>query len=421
MNRIPLLDSTLVRHAPVAATFAIAAVFAFALHDITITNVPEFDVGLALAAVATALSVVPALTFMGTLLFTVVPMIDILAIALLRATTGDGASVFTGLVVLPVVWLASSAGGRAMVYALVGSAVVLLAPFALSPGTRPTGADVVRIIVTLTVMTTVALVVNILARATRIEVLDAQHNEVRGIAELDRAAAVQRSLWPEADVTVAEGISVAGRCLPAKTVGGDFFDWYDTGDGIALSIGDVMGKGVGAGLIAAAVRAAVRSAHAIPDPVEALRRASDGLEVASSAADVNFTTLFHARLSSDGELRWADAGHGLAAILRTTGEVDRLFSRDVPLGLSVGEEWQSHTTRLEPGDVLVSVSDGVLDLFGGQPEALKGLTEIARRTYEPASIVAEACALAERVPHDDDVTVVAMRREPLQQSQADAG
>jgi serine phosphatase RsbU (regulator of sigma subunit) len=187
---------------------------------------------------------------------------------------------------------------------------------------------------------------------------------------------------------------------------------------MAITLGDVMGKGVGAGLIAAAVRASVRSAHSVDDPAEALLRASDGLEVARDNSDVTFTTLFHARLSTDGTLRWADAGHGLSAIMRADGSVERLISPDLPLGIRVTDSWKTRTTHLEPAELLVSVSDGVLDLFGGTEETIDGMSAIARRDPEPAAIVAALAALAERTPHDDDVTVVVVRRTPVRQKQA---
>jgi serine phosphatase RsbU (regulator of sigma subunit) len=351
------------------------------------------------------------------MLFTVVPAIDFVAIALLRSATGGAASVFTALVVLPVFWVAGSEGRRSVVYAVVGSLVVILAPLALDPGSSISSAEVLRLAVYIIVFGTVAGAVNVLTARARLRVRNAQANEGLVVEEIDRAAAVQRSLLPDSNLTIGDDISVAGTCLPAKTVGGDFFDWYDTGDGVAITIGDVMGKGVGAGLIAAAVRASVRSAHAVDDPAEALLRASDGLEVATTATEVTFTTLFHARLSTDGLLRWADAGHGLSAIVRPDGSVEHLSSQNLPLGLQIGEHWQTNTTRLDPGDVLVSVSDGVLDLFDGVDEAIEGMNSIARENSEPATIVARLSALAERVPHDDDVTVVAVRREPRPEQQ----
>lgn len=412
MNRIHLLGRTLVRQTPIAVLFALGAVFSLAVPDITVTSMPEFVASMIVAAIATALSFVRVTSRTGTLLFSIVPAIDFAAIALLRSSTGAGASVFTSMVVLPVFWLASSEGIRFVVYAVAGSVVVILAPLALQPGSTLGQSEYVRLGVSIIVFATVALVVNALSAQSRLKVRDAQEREVLVNEEIDRAAAVQRSLLPDTSTALADHLSVAGRCLPAKTVGGDFFDWYSTHDGIAITLGDVMGKGVGAGLIAAAVRASLRSAHAVDDPAEALLRASDGLE-AANATNVTFTTLFHARLTNDGVLRWADAGHGLSAIIRSNGDIEHLASPNLPLGLQLGEHWETTTTRLEVGDALISISDGVLDLWDTPEAAVDGMDALARRHSDPATLVAALTAIAARVPHDDDVTIVAVRREPV--------
>ncbi|GAA4159032.1 hypothetical protein GCM10022286_12790 [Gryllotalpicola daejeonensis] len=413
MNRASFLGNTLVRQTPIAVIFALAAVFGLVIPEIPVTSMPTFVVGMAIAAVATGLAFVPVHSRLGTALFTIVPGIDFIAIALLRTTTGDSASVFTALVVLPVFWVSGSEGRRYVVFGVVGSMFVILAPLALDPGSGLSSADLTRVVVYLIVFSTVSGAVNALTARSRLRVRLAQQNEGQVLEEIGRAAAVQRSLLPDANLTIGDDISVAGTCQPATSVGGDFFDWYDTGSGVAITLGDVMGKGVGAGLIAAAVRASVRSAYSVDDPAEALQRASDGLEVASDVSDITFTTLFHARLSTDGVLHWADAGHGLSAIFRADGTVDRLASQNLPLGLQVVERWHTKTTRLDPGDVLVSVSDGVLDLWSGVDEAIEGMNAISREDSDPNAIVAKFSALAAQIPHDDDITVVAVRREPL--------
>ncbi|GAA4159017.1 hypothetical protein GCM10022286_12750 [Gryllotalpicola daejeonensis] len=411
---VGLLNNAVVRQLPIAVIFLIAAFVGLGLHGVPVTSMPLFGWSMVLMAAATALAVVAALRQSIRPLFAIVPAIDFVAIAFLRSATGQGASAFTALMVLAVLWLGSLSGRRHIYYAVIGIVIILLAPLVLVPGTTLDAPALVRLAVTMIVYSAAAVVVNVLAEDARLSVQLARREEDVVQSELDRAADVQRSLLPT-NTAVADGVDVAGACLPAKSVGGDFFDWYATDDGMALTLGDVMGKGVGAGLIAAAVRAAVRSAHSVDDPSEALLRAADGLEVARAASDVTFTTLFHARLSNDGVLRWADAGHGLTAILRVDGTVERLVSQDLPLGIQVTDTWKTRTTRLEPSEVLVTVSDGVLDLFDDTESTIERVSEIARGNTEPAAIVAALTALAEQVPHDDDVTIVAVRREPVRE------
>lgn len=409
-----VVDSSLVRQAPISGLLALCAVLSVTVPALEVTSVELFVASLLVTAVSTLLSAVPVLFRRGDVVIPLLLCVDFLAIALLRTGTGAGASVFTSLVVLPVVWWASLEGRRTVVFAGLGVTLVILAPYALTPGDAPGAGELVRLIVTVTVFGTVAVVVHELSRRARLNLRSAEAREGMVVAEIDRAAAVQRSLLPETSAHVGGNVTVAGACLPARSVGGDFFDWYPTHTGAAVSLGDVMGKGVGAGLIAAAVRATLRSARNVDDPSEALKRASDGLTAEGSSADLAFTTLFHARIADDGSFTWADAGHGLSFVLRADGAIERLRSGDMPLGLGIRDEWATTGGVLEPGDLLVSFSDGVLDLFDGETDAVEAVAGLVRDDREPGAVVAALSDRADAVPHDDDVTVIAIRREAVE-------
>ncbi|WIB27011.1 SpoIIE family protein phosphatase [Curtobacterium sp. MCSS17_015] len=408
-----VIDNPLVRQAPISGLLALGALCSLVLPSLAVTHIELFLASLVATAVATLLAAF-ALRFPRALpLVPILLAVDFVSIALFRTGTGAGASVFTSLVVLPVVWWASLEGRRTILYSVIGVTFVILAPFALLPGNPPRPNELVRLGITVIVFGTVAVIVHELSRRARRSVISAQAREDKVRAEISRAAAVQRSLLPTSSDHMGHAVTVAGACLPAKSVGGDFYDWYRTRGGIAVSLGDVMGKGVGAGLIAAAVRATIRSARTVDDASEALRRASDGLAAEGAGTDVTFTTLFHARIDDDGTLQWADAGHGLSFVLRADGGVERLRSVDLPLGMGLRDEWATTTGILEPGDLLISFSDGVLDLFGGRDDAVDSVAELAGTTREPAAIVAALTERAAAVPHDDDVTVIAIRREAI--------
>ncbi|MBF4614139.1 PP2C family protein-serine/threonine phosphatase [Curtobacterium sp. VKM Ac-1376] len=409
-----IVDNPLVRQAPISGLLALSAIASVTVPTLQVSAADLFLASLVGTALATLLSAVPVFFPRAGWLVPVLLGIDFLTIALLRTGTGAGASVFTSLVVLPVVWWASLEHRRSVVFAVLGVVLVILAPYVLTPGDAPGAKELVRLGVTVAVFGTVAVIVHELSRRARRSVRTAQAREGKVLAEIDRAAAVQRSLLPTTTGRITEDVTVAGACLPARSVGGDFFDWYPTENGVAVSLGDVMGKGVGAGLIAAAVRATLRSARTVDDPAEALKRASDGLTAEGVGPDLAFTTLFHARISDDGALQWADAGHGLSFVLRADGHVDRLRSGDMPLGLGIREEWATAQGTLEPGDLLVSFSDGVLDLYDGLDETIEAVAEIARAGRDPHAVVLALSARADEVPHDDDVTVIAIRRQPVE-------
>jgi sigma-B regulation protein RsbU (phosphoserine phosphatase) len=414
-----LIDSTIVRQAPISGLLAIAALLSVVLPALHVTDAETFLASIVATVVVTLIAAVSSWLPRLTALVPILLVLDFVAIALLRTGTGAGTSIFSAIVLLPVVWWASLEGRRTVIWSVLGVAVVFLAPFVLTPGDPPAPSELIRLGLTAVVFGVVAGIVQELSRHARITVATAEANEGVVRDEIARAAAVQRSLLPTSSGADAGAIgsrrmadlSVAGACLPAKSVGGDFFDWYRTGNGLAVSLGDVMGKGVGAGLIAAAVRATLRSARTVDDPSEALRRASDGLTAEEAGTDVTFTTLFHARVADDGTFRWADAGHGLSFVLRAAGGVERLRSTDLPLGLGLRDEWATTDGTLAPGDLLISFSDGVLDLFGGLDDAVDEVAELAQRDREPEALVRALSARADAVPHDDDVTVIVIRRE----------
>lgn len=144
-------------------------------------------------------------------------------------------------------------------------------------------------------------------------------------SELERATEVQQSL-PQEDVRV-DGYDVAGVFRPSRGVGGDFYDWYRTPEGLHLTFADAMGKGMGAALIAATVRAVMRSTGQRQDLDAAFASASTTIAADLDSSN-SFATLFHARLdAASGVVSYVDAGHGLALHVTAEGSAHRLPSR----------------------------------------------------------------------------------------------
>ncbi|PRY68139.1 serine phosphatase RsbU (regulator of sigma subunit) [Glaciihabitans tibetensis] len=226
--------------------------------------------------------------------------------------------------------------------------------------------------------------------------------------EAERAAEVQRRLLPQRAVDL-EGYDLAGGSASSRVVGGDFFDWYAVDDGMVITLADVMGKGVGAAIIAATVRAVLRAGARENDLGAVLGTAAEVLAMDLEHAG-SFVTLFHCRLvTANGQLRYADAGHGLSLVARADGSVKRLSTSSFPLGTGLDDSWREHSLTLESGDTLVSMSDGVLDLWDGSLAGLDEVEKMARAASCSQDIVDELLALAS-VGAPDDVTVVALRR-----------
>lgn len=234
-------------------------------------------------------------------------------------------------------------------------------------------------------------------------------SEMTAEAEIARAARVQRSLLPKQPLVI-EGYDVAGGCAHVQIVGGDFYDWYPVLEGEAFTLADVMGKGMAAAIIAATVRAVLRAGSRDGSIIKAVEVATATLEADLHNAG-SFVTLFHARLNtSTGEIRFVDAGHSLSMIYRSDGSSERLTSDNLPLGAGIETTWEEHLTSLGVGDVLVSVSDGVLDLFDGTIGGLNRVENIVRYSQNSQEAVNELIALADHSA-SDDATILIIRRK----------
>jgi Stage II sporulation protein E (SpoIIE)/GAF domain len=230
--------------------------------------------------------------------------------------------------------------------------------------------------------------------------------------ELEHAAQVQRGLLPRRRPQI-RGYDVAGACLPSRGVGGDFLDWYPTRDGgLALTIADVMGKGMAAAIVMAMVRTAMRSVGRLHRPAVAVREAAHALHEDLEETGT-LVTLCHAVLHPDDDVvRYADAGHGLMLLVRADGSLGRPAGGGLPLGVMPEVDWNDATVALRPGDVALAFSDGLLDLYPGPlPHALDEVAGVIRGSSDCDEIVGRFTARARRAALlDDDVTVMAVRR-----------
>lgn len=253
-------------------------------------------------------------------------------------------------------------------------------------------------------------------RAAFREIAAWAQREIRNSDELERAAAVQRQLLPR-PLDAVDGYSVAAMCIPAFAVGGDFYDHYRWRDGLTFTVADVMGKGLGAAILTATVRSAMRAASRALDASDPYCVLGDTVRMVADQLSDDFTvtesfaTVFHARLhTDDGRVDCVDAGHGLSVVRRSEGTVEPLHSAGLPLGILPGDEWETTSLVLGPGDMLVIPSDGLLDLLSEDSDTAV-VHEVLRSCTTPESLCRTVRDLAGVHPPIDDVTVVAVRRD----------
>jgi PAS domain-containing protein len=229
--------------------------------------------------------------------------------------------------------------------------------------------------------------------------------------ELHRAAQVQASLLPT-EVPQLPGYELAARFVPAGSVGGDFYDWHGLDDGVVITLADVMGKGPGAAILAATTRSLLRAHGGDADVVGPLVATEQGMS--RDLENINaFVTVFRAFVHAPtGDVTYSDAGHGLAAIVTESGEVRRLLANGLPLGVAPGEPRVSDAERLNPGESLIVISDGVMDALGGRGSDLVAVRDAVVGSSSASEAVEAIVTLVSQRELEDDVTVVALRRRP---------
>jgi phosphoserine phosphatase RsbU/P len=226
--------------------------------------------------------------------------------------------------------------------------------------------------------------------------------------QAERAAAVQREMLPSG-MPELEGYELAGSFLPAQEVAGDLYDWVERGDGhLDLTVADVMGKGMGAALVMAALRTALRTAPGELGPAARVARAGEAVTFGSHG-DGLFVTLFHASLEmATGRLRYVDAGHGYCVVRRAGGRVERLAVRSMPLGMGIGERFAEGEIQLEPGDMLLVCSDGLMEV-GEVTVRLDDVAGQVRDGDDAAAVVSRLVSRASGRLTDDATAVVLYR------------
>jgi PAS domain S-box-containing protein len=242
--------------------------------------------------------------------------------------------------------------------------------------------------------------------------LDEQRRQLE--AERARAAEVQADLLPRSAPELS-GLQLAGRCIPALQVGGDFFDWYAADGLLWLTLGDVMGKGMAAALLMATVRATLRAGTHERSPSAALGMAQAVLGEDLGHRD-SYVTLLHAVYEpSTGRLAYVDAGHGHALIRRADGTVERLTSRSFPLGMPFATSFEEGELMLAPGDALILFSDGLVDAVPGVDIAAYASqtegTETAAETVDRLIQLGIGSGSTTSATLVDDLTVLVLRAE----------
>jgi phosphoserine phosphatase RsbU/P len=201
--------------------------------------------------------------------------------------------------------------------------------------------------------------------------------------EAQEARAIQQALLPKASPYVP-GFAISGLSIPARAVGGDWYDFIPFTDGRwGLVLADVSGKGTAAALLMSATRGMMRSlAEARCTPAEVLTKLNSLLVEDFPAG--KFVTLLYAVLDpASRTITFANAGHLLPLLVDDSGTRFLDTERGLPLGLSCGDYSES-TVALTPGSRLVFYSDGISEAANENEEEY-GLDRLVQHVSSPGA------------------------------------
>ncbi|CAN5838839.1 hypothetical protein BH18ACI5_BH18ACI5_23290 [soil metagenome] len=235
--------------------------------------------------------------------------------------------------------------------------------------------------------------------------------------ELELSRQIQTEMLPRGALHSGPA-EIAGVSIPAREVGGDFFNYFQVADGrLALLVGDVSGKGVSAALLMANVQATLRARLPHELDLALLARQLD-VEVDQNTPPAVYLTLFLGILERDGRtLRYVNAGHNPQFVARKRGGIVAMSSTGLPIALYAGHPYREERVSLEDGDLLFFYTDGLVetenaagDQFGSE-RLQEYLTSLQANTID---------AILERLDREvrtfrggveplDDATMMALR------------
>jgi putative ABC transport system permease protein len=241
--------------------------------------------------------------------------------------------------------------------------------------------------------------------------------------ELVLAARFQRRLFPEKPLNAAQ-IELAGECQPARSIGGDYYDFLELPNGqIGIALADVAGKGIAAALLTSIIQASVRSLA--PDqgrPLAALvKRINDLLYQSTEAA--SYATFFYAQFDPVGcRLKFVNAGHNPPYFLHASRNGEAQSIRELPaggpiIGLLPVVSFEEQQIDLVSGDLLVIYTDGIPEALNeaeeeyGEDRLQKLVLSVADRSADEirSAILQDVRTFIGAAAQYDDMTALVMK------------
>lgn len=239
-------------------------------------------------------------------------------------------------------------------------------------------------------------------------------------AELEVAREIQVSLIPEI-LPHIPGVELAARSIPAKVVGGDFYDVLQLPDQkTGLIIADVSGKGMPAALFMGLSRTVVR-ANATWHAAAADAIQDANMMIAEDTRSGMFVTLFYGIFNArTHNLTYVNAGHNPPLLFRGLKQYEELRGTGMALGVLEDSRFEEKTVQLNPGDMLLIYTDGVTEAINAQDEQygierlMAAVQSMPGRSATEVldTIIDQVNQFSGQAPQYDDITLMVLRVIP---------
>ncbi|MCK5684120.1 SpoIIE family protein phosphatase [bacterium] len=187
--------------------------------------------------------------------------------------------------------------------------------------------------------------------------------------ELEIARNIQMSWLPQESPHIEE-LDVYGKCVPAKEMSGDYFDYLGLNEEhFSFVIGDVSGKGVPAALTVIMIRSGLRTEVVNNSYPSHLLTKLNSVIIEDIDPDM-FVTLFFGRFNrKTRELEYANGGHEFPLLYRAeTDELEYIKKSGLLVGMFHNAKYSCHKKMINPGDVILFYTDGVVDVLNKDKE-----------------------------------------------------
>jgi phosphoserine phosphatase RsbU/P len=237
--------------------------------------------------------------------------------------------------------------------------------------------------------------------------------------ELELASQIQMEWLPKCNPEI-RGYDICGITKPAKTVGGDYFDYITIDSNkIAICLGDVSGKGLHAALLMANLQAILRTqtpfAASSAESVEHTNKL-----LYSRTADNMFVTLFYSVLDiKNSILQYSNAGHNYPVLFKKSGELIELKTGGVVLGIDPATNYLQDKLYIEKDDILLIYSDGITEQFNidgnmfGESRLINLVNSNKHLNASQISdlIFNEIQIFKENIDSNDDMTLIILKKK----------